>query len=399
MEVIFLAAMLMAIPIDAGLCLFFASCWFLSVMLKNTILKRWSFFDWHQDKSYPYNRNAFMLIPMMLYWLAYLTSMLWTENLSSGWVKVGQSAWFFAIPLVCLCTDFRQISKRLLRAMLWLFVLTLTVVFFYLLTKAIITTHQTSSVFLKSGLNVFHNYIHYTYSTLYIATGLAFLYTELIRKEKLSRGMLALLVFCACCMVIFVIMLNSRAGILYLILLTLMCVLHTCFIRKKYRLSIIALVSILALVAVFHFILPEKLHRFSNTTSEIAHGDMSDSRFQIMYNAWTVVKEHPLLGVGVGDREDSLVPLYGEQNHVYNPHNQFLDTWLSTGVFGMLILWAMLLLPIMVAYKSKQLMPIMVNLLLIVGLMVESMLVRQMGIAFMTVINVYYLLLCDPLHK
>lgn len=395
MEIICLTAMLMAIPVDAGLSLFFTSCWFLTVVLKNSFLKRWSFFAWHQDKSYPYNKNAYVLIPMMLYWLAYLISMLWTENQSVGWVEVGQNAWFFAIPLTCLCTDFRQITKHCLRAMLWIYVFTITIVFCYLLTKAIITTHQSSPIFLKSVLKVFHNYIHHTYSTLYIALGLAFLYTELIRKERLGRGMLALLVFCACCMVAFVILLNSRAGTLYLILLSLMCILHTFFIRKKYCVGIVSLITLLTLVAVLHYTLPEELLRFSNTTSEITHGDMSDDRFQIMENAWTVVKNHPLTGVGAGDRMDSLVPYYGTLDDVFCPHNQFLDTWLATGVLGILLLWIMLLLPMVLAYKKKQVLPVMINIMLIVGLMVESMLERQMGVAFVTVINVYYLLLLD----
>lgn len=396
MEIICLSLMLASIPINAGASLFFASCWFVCVALKNSILKRWSFFTWHQDKNHTYNKNTYMLIPMMLYWLAYLISLLWTDNLSVGWAEVGQNAWFFAIPFVCLCTDFRQISQRCLRAMLWLFVITLTAVFFYLLAKALIVTHQQSSVFLKSGLSVFHNYIHYTYSTLYIASGLAFLYTEWIRDQGLKLTAKILILVCAVCLVLFVILLNSRAGILYLILLLLMCVFHTFFLRKKYRLGIIFLVSAVALVALLHFTLPEKLHRFSNTTTEIVHGDMSDSRFMIMKNAWTVVKEHPLMGVGAGDRKDSLTPLYGELNHVYNPHNQFLDTWLGTGVCGMLILWLMVLLPLLVAYKNQQIMPMMVNIMLIAGLMVESMLERQMGVAFLTVISVYYLLLCDP---
>ncbi len=395
LEIFCLTFMLASIPINSGISLVFSCCWFLSVVLKNSFLKRWSFFSWHQDKSYQYDKNAFILIPMMLYWLAYLISMLWTENLTAGWAEVGENIWFLLIPLTCLCTDFRQISRQLLRAMLWIYVLTITLVFFQLLVKAIIVTHQSSSAFLTSGLMVFNHYIHYTYSTLYIVSGLAFLYTELIRKERLSHGMLVLLIFCACCMVAFVFLLNSRAGILYLILLSFMCVLHTCFIRKKYFVGIVSLIAMMALVAVLHYALPDNLHRLSKTTSEIAHRNMSDSRFQIMENAWTVVKDHPLKGVGAGDRMDSLVPYYGTLDDVFCPHNQFLDTWLATGVLGMLILWIMLLLPMVVAYKKKELLPMIINLLLIVGLMVESMLERQMGIAFVTVINVYYLLLFD----
>lgn len=110
-------------------------------------------------------------------------------------------------------------------------------------------------------------------------------------------------------------------------------------------------------------------------------------------------EKNSLTGVGAGDRMDSLVPYYGTLDDVYCPHNQFLDTWLATGVLGILLLWIMLLLPTVIAYKKKQILPVMINLLLIVGLMVESMLERQMGVAFMTVINIYYLLLFCPMHS
>ena len=68
MEVVCLAAMLLLIPIDSGASLVSACVWMLVVALKNTILKRWSFFGWHQDKNYHYSKNYYFLIPMICYW-------------------------------------------------------------------------------------------------------------------------------------------------------------------------------------------------------------------------------------------------------------------------------------------------------------------------------------------
>ena len=390
LEIVTLTLMLSMIPFHTGISLFFTYCWFLSVVLKNSILKRWSFFSWHQDKSYPYNQNAYMLIPMLVYWLAYLISMFWTENRAAGWTEIEQNAWFFAIPVTCLCTDFRQISKKCLRAMLWAFVITLTLLFFYLLAKSIIVTQQSSSGYLTSGLKVFYDYIHHTYGSLYIVSVLAFLYTELVGEEKLGRGMLVLLALCACCLVVFLLFLNSRAGILSFILLSILCCLHTCFIRKKQRQGIISLVVVLTLLTVAYNALPEEFHRLSRTSSEIANGDMSDSRFQIMQSAWTVIKEHPLTGVGAGDRMDVLLPFYDTPKDVLCPHNQFLDTWLATGIFGLLTLCLMLAWPIQAAVKKKQVLPMLINVALLVCLLVESMFERQMGVSFTAVIYVYY---------
>ncbi len=395
MEIVNLTLMLSTIPIHTSISLFFTYCWFLSVVLKNSILKRWSFFTWHQDKSYPSNKTARMLIPMMVYWLAYLVSMLWTENRVEGWTEIEKIACFFAIPVTCLCTDFRQISQKCLRAMLWTFVLTLTLLFYYLLVKSIIVTLQSPSNFLTSSLTVYNTFIHHTYGSLYIVAGLAFLYTELIREEKIERGKLVLWMLCACSLVALLLFFNSRAGMLCFILLSLMCGLHTCFIRKKPRQGILSLIVVLALLAVAYNALPEEFHRLSQTSSEIAQGNISDIRFQIMANAWTVIKECPLTGVGAGDRMDVLVPFYDSPENAFCPHNQFLDTWLATGVFGMLILCLMLLSPMLTACKKKQVLPVLINTMLMVGLMVESMFERQMGLAFTAVIYVYYTILCS----
>ena len=392
MEVANLTAMLMMLPINSGISLVFTCCWILSVVLKNTLLKRWSFFFWHQDKSFNYDKSSCVLIPMMCYWLAYLVSMLWTENQATGWVQVGQVAWFFIVPFVCLCTDFRQISKRMLRAMLWMFVLTMTVLFWFLFVKAVLITCQSSSQLLMNVLTVFSDYMHHGYSSLYVVAGLTFLYTELIQKEKLGRKMLALLAFCAGCLVLFTFFVNSRAGVLGLILLALAGGLHSCIIRKKLRQGIMAVVAILAVVAVVHFALPEQFRRLSQTTTEIAEGETSDARFQIMENAWMVVKENVWFGVGAGDRMESLVPYYGTLEDTYCPHNQFLDTWLATGVFGMLILWIMLLLPIVVSWRKRLFFPVMINIVLIVNLLVESMFERQMGIVFFFVMMIVFVL-------
>ena len=113
MEFFNLAAMLITVPIDSGTSLLFSVFWMLSVILKNTILKRWSFFGWHQDKNFQYGKSQYFLIPVLCYWFAYLLSLLWTENMTTGWGEIGELIWFLVLPLTCVCTDFRQFSENL----------------------------------------------------------------------------------------------------------------------------------------------------------------------------------------------------------------------------------------------------------------------------------------------
>ncbi len=392
MEVVSLAAMLLLIPVDSGASLVAACIWMINVVLKNTFLKRWSFFGWHQDKNYQYSKNYYFLIPMMCYWFAYLFSMLWTENQFAGWGEIGSLAWFFVLPLMCVCTDFRQISEKVVRMMLWLFVLSLSLLFVLLLTMTVVQACQSEHSFLWFMMNQDFYHIHHSYMALYILTGLAFLYSELVRKKHVETRQWIGIIVCACCLLLFLVCINSRAGLLCLLFMLVLCWGHLCFVRKKYRFALISLVLVLLMVVAAHFTLPEHFRRLSVTIEQIAQGDKSDGRFEIMENAWSVVKDNMLLGVGAGDRMDELVPYYGLREDVYCPHNQYLDTWMATGLLGLLLLLAMLVWPLVMSWRKRNIFSSMFLLMLMVSLLFESMLERQMGVVFTAVMYVYLLL-------
>ena len=393
MEFVNLAAMLIVIPIDSGVSLLFSILWMLSVILKNTSLKRWSFFGWHQDKNFHYSRNYYLLIPMMCYWLSYLLSMLWTENRPTGWAEVGELAWFFVLPLTCACTDFRQFSGKLVRIMLWSFVLTLSVLFVVLLSIVVVKACSSAEYsFLWFMMNEDFYHIHHSYMALYILTALAFLYSELVRKEKHDVWQIVLAIVCACCLVLFLLCINSRAGLLCLIILMALCWVHQCFVRKKYRFALISLVIASLVVVGSHFALPDYFRRLSTTIEQVAHGDKSDGRFEILEKTWMVLKDNMLLGVGAGDRMDELAPYYGSLEDAYCPHNQYLDSWMATGVIGLLSLLAMLIVPLVMALRKHNIFSFLFLLMLMVSLLFESMLERQMGVAFTAVIYIYLLL-------
>src|SRR5690606_36329785 len=104
------------------------------------------------------------------------------------------------------------------------------------------------------------------------------------------------------------------------------------------------------------------------------------------------IEEAPLLGYGIGDAKDVLVAKYEElggeyQNHIkhrYNAHNQFLQTWLETGVIGIFIL--LFVFTWLAFYMRRSSNEFAVFLALFIALMFESMLVRFNGIVFFSII-------------
>lgn len=108
---------------------------------------------------------------------------------------------------------------------------------------------------------------------------------------------------------------------------------------------------------------------------------------------WTVtivlISKHPF-GVGTGNTDQyitdellhyDLVTL--AQAH-YNPHNQFLQTWLEIGIVGFALLVGIVILGIQLGIKNKNYLLVIVCSSLAFNSLFESMLQRQSGIVFYT---------------
>lgn len=83
-------------------------------------------------------------------------------------------------------------------------------------------------------------------------------------------------------------------------------------------------------------------------------------RFAIWDCSEDILKDHWLLGVGTGDVQDTLQATYerrqfyfASRHNRYNAHNQYLETWLATGIPGLIIYISCLFVPLMVFLRQK----------------------------------------------
>lgn len=108
---------------------------------------------------------------------------------------------------------------------------------------------------------------------------------------------------------------------------------------------------------------------------------------------WTVATDAFLdypLGIGTGNVDEVLAAYQRKYNqegmipYQYNPHNQYLQTGLEIGVFGLLALVLIILVPFRQAVKQKNYLLLLVAGSLAFNSLFESMLQRQSGIFFYT---------------
>ena len=113
---------------------------------------------------------------------------------------------------------------------------------------------------------------------------------------------------------------------------------------------------------------------------------------------WTIssnmISNHPF-GVGMGDESDLLAREYYKHNYTgyaerhLNPHQQFLQTGISIGWIGIILLIILFVQLIIVAYRTESLALFLGSICIAVSCLFESMLERQVGVIFLSILVFY----------
>lgn len=113
---------------------------------------------------------------------------------------------------------------------------------------------------------------------------------------------------------------------------------------------------------------------------------------------WTIstkmIVQNPF-GVGLGDENDLLMREYykhdysGYAERRLNPHQQFLQTGISIGWLGMITLLTLFIWLIISAFKTESLALFIGAICISVSCMFESMLERQVGVIFLSILVFY----------
>lgn len=162
------------------------------------------------------------------------------------------------------------------------------------------------------------------------------------------------------------------------------------------------------------FLLPGTQRRITDTWHEIrsfsAMVDQKQTNHRVYlwnYSA-EVIGENTLWGTGTGAANKALHEKLltsdarfwdGEKTYYlyekeYNAHNQFLQSWMTYGIIGFLILLAILFLPMFRSVQQKDWLSLGFLILCVISFSTESMLERQAGVLWFAVF--YSLLVVSP---
>lgn len=244
----------------------------------------------------------------------------------------------------------------------------------------------------------FSQLIHPSYFALYLLVALLIIGFELRRWRSIRPVIKIAVILGALLLLTSLILLQSRAGILGFGLLALVWVLYLVFAKRSFILGL-AVFFALMILSILMF---TKFNRLANTAKSLENtadygfnhqskDDATTIRFWIWKSDFLLIKEHPVWGVGTGDVRDMLQKQYESQGMTnaaqerLNAHNQYLETWLGTGIFGLLSLLAMLFVPMWIGIKRRDWLLVSFLGLCSMSFMFESMLNTIAGVGFFAI--------------
>ena len=380
-EFLILGIMVILLPIDWQLVM-----WMMPLLVLNAVARMVVGRRVGNGSLSPLSRwGLWIMVALYLYQVLSLT---YTTNLDEGCDMLLRRLPLLVFPLCFLSVDSGYLTRYRLRTLMWLFTGCMVVKFFVRLAIMLFTHHKIvfSSTF---------DPLHHTYMAMYLMMALGFLYSEWHRhRHEMSKALSVIMYLSVVVVVVYTVMVLSRTGIVGVVVIAFAVIAHQIFVLKEVRRGLCMLFGMLIVGTGVFFLLPESARRMTQTLEEVSSGDTSDARFYIMKSSLRAIGESLPFGVGIGDKNEALAAVYEETGDDYanraqwNSHNIYLDSLLTTGIPGLLLLLALLAVPSVEAVRQRDLVLLSFVFTVAFSGLFEALFNRQMGIMYIGFLGV-----------
>ncbi len=323
------------------------------------------------------NTSAILLL---LFWIIYVVSLLYSEDLSEGWRNIERRLAFLIMPVVL--TALLDLPKSFVSKLKWYYVNGVLAAVLLTLAIAVARTAVTGTVdYLNPESTLIENNFFYhrlsqgigllsSYFGFYISLAAGIVLSNLLlqRNTMSSKKLLFHLfrfgLFAAYIVLLKTAMIMMAFGIM--VSFIVVYALFTTISGKKFKMAASAFLAILAVAS--SIVVVNKVGSSKHIVEYDIRGVPPDhdwNSVNLRLAKWKVtmdaISDHAILGVGIGDSKQVLLDYYLKHNFLfaylkrYNPHNQYLATMLALGLPGLLILIGLLAYSGLIAWKTKDL--------------------------------------------
>ena len=333
----------------------------------------------------------------LFFYFCYLIGIIFTSDINAGVFELEKKLSFVIFPLL-LSLKFKKIwsiNVAYMGFILATFLVTLYGIIMAL--SAWLGAGGGNWVYFSSAISPIH---HPSYLAAYLTISTAFAFIGW--REKLPFFSLYWIIPFTIFVIVIHGFLQSLSGTLFLLIAIFTSLLI--WLRNKFRRPIFYTIIILMPLIGFIVInsIPSVQNDWKDASSNIIEYSKNPKSFvenreqtlsssSVRIILWTaafqIFYKHPF-GVGTGNMDEfmekELIILKQKEltKQNFNPHNQFLQTAVEIGFFGLLVFFAILFSSIYYGLKYKNYLLIIISSNLLFNSLFESMLQRQSGIIF-----------------
>ena len=348
-------------------------------------------------------KKRLWLISFSLIYIIYLIGLLWTTDFSYAWFDLEVKLSLLVLPIIFATSAGRMISPEASGKLIRIFALGC------LTGSLILYGHAIwNSLVLKLPEAFYYSNLSWYFHPAYLAMYMTFVisnvfYHLLIRQTVAGFRKQAAHIIMLIYLLVFIILLSSKAGLLAVLM---MIIFYSVILGWRYRQwgrsALILSVSVLIFFVGLK-VFPYASERVSQAGKDITASDTvnysgksTSDRIGVWKAALHIIRENPFLGVGTGDVKDELMREYHEQNVIpayeqrLNAHNQYLQTFVTLGLTGFMVLAMILIVPAISSIRRNDYMYGAFLLIIILNIAFESMFETQAGVVFYAFFNIIF---------
>lgn len=344
--------------------------------------------NFYRNKS---NFDKRFFISNSFYFLILLFTVLYTKDLSTAWLKVQTMISLLAFPLIIslINTNDRKTLIKNTHIYLWVYIIGVvlynTISFIWFYSGIPNYSFLGMSYHLKNFImnNIGKYGIHPIYMSIHCCLAVLFslkLFTTIKKRYlKIVLLLLNLVLF-------FFLLIYARKGPIIAFFLTLITFLLLEY-KKYFRYNLLV---VFGLVLIFSLI-PTTRNRFLELSkvekTAVDESSSSNIRITIYKNSFSLFKDAPFFGYGIGDYQQELNKTYKNNasfllDKVYNSHNQYLGFLLIGGILLLLAFLFYFGNKLIIAYQTKNTLLIIILVFYGVAMLFENILERENGVIF-----------------
>ncbi|MCJ8166398.1 O-antigen ligase family protein [Pontibacter sp. E15-1] len=339
-----------------------------------------------------------LLPPLFL--IMHAIGLLYSDDLSRGWHNIETKLALLVVPLYVSMVWKNGLDRKETDKILLFFVLSCCAAYLYLIFKALlllisVQAPEVSVAFAFSRDNLAsYLFQHPVYIALIAACCFQVLVYFLMQYWT-GMTLIRKLVLILALMISFgvVILMGARMSLIAVTVTVVAWLSILILNRRKYFLGLVLLLffSVSVISAILY--IPNIRARFKEIADtefvppKGAYHNSTNLRVGQLYCSLKVIEDNYIWGTGTGDYQTSLNKCYKAHNFSdvlyllsYNPHNQYLQSFLTLGIIGILLLSGALLVPLVLAIREKDWVVFMLFLVLMMSMTTESVLQTNLGV-------------------